>query len=137
MREDRWSIGSCVIERALSRIGDPWTLLILRDASRDLTRFDEFRLSLGIAPNILTRRLNGLVGAGLLVRIPYQSHPPRYRYVLTPRGRDALPVLHAMGSWARKHLAHPDEDLPQPQSAATVVDAHTGEPVDTSAPVYP
>src|SRR2546423_14326 len=40
-------------------------------------RFDEFQQSLGIAPNMLTRRLNGLVDAGLLERRRYSECPPR------------------------------------------------------------
>jgi DNA-binding HxlR family transcriptional regulator len=137
VKDDRWSAGSCFIERALSRIGDAWTLLILRDASRGLTRFDEFRLSLGIAPNILTRRLNGLVKAGLLQRDLYQNHPPRFRYVLTACGRDFLPVLHVMGSWGRAYLAKTEEELPPPQRVPLVIDALTGKPIDTFAPLYP
>jgi DNA-binding HxlR family transcriptional regulator len=41
-------------------------ILILRDAFRGLRRFDEFRDSLGIAPTMLTKRLNALVESGLL-----------------------------------------------------------------------
>ena len=137
MKDDRWSTGPCFIERALARIGDAWTLLILRDASRGLSRFDEFRLSLGIAPNILTRRLHGLIEAGLLERSLYQHHPPRYRYTLTACGRDFLPVLHVMGSWGRKHLTLPDERLPPPLHVALVVDAETREEIDILAPIYP
>ena len=50
---------------------------------RGLTRFDEFQKSLGIAPNMLTRRLNALVEAGLLERRRYSERPPRDEYVLT------------------------------------------------------
>ena len=137
MKDDRWSTGPCFIERSLSRVSDSWTLLILRDASRGLNRFDDFRLSLGIAPNILTRRLKSLVDAGLLERSLYQSHPPRYHYVLTPCGREFLPVLHVMGSWGRKYLTKPGEDLPPPQHVAVVVDLATGGLIDPYAPVWP
>ena len=51
----------CPIARSLQRVGEWWSILILRDASLGLTRFDEFQQSLGIAPNILTRRLKALV----------------------------------------------------------------------------
>src|ERR1051326_7684910 len=79
----------CPIGRSLERIGDGWTLLILRDALQGVTRFDEFQQRLGIAPSMLTRRLNSLVADGLLERRPYSKHPPRMEYVLTPVGRDA------------------------------------------------
>ena len=55
----------------------------MRDALHGMTRFDEFQNSLGIAPNILTRRLNSLVDAGLLERRRYNDHPPRHEYVPT------------------------------------------------------
>src|SRR5208283_3531337 len=55
----------CPIARSLERVGEWWSILILRDAFHGLTQFDQFRKSLGIAPNMLTRRLNALVEAGL------------------------------------------------------------------------
>jgi DNA-binding HxlR family transcriptional regulator len=78
-------------------------MMILRDAGLGLTRFDQFRTSLGIAPNILTRRLKMLVEAGLLARQRYSERPPRDEYVLTEAGRDFLPVLSAIGAWGAKH----------------------------------
>lgn len=53
-----------------------------------LRRFDEFSRSLDIAPNMLTRRLNALVEAGLLERQPYSQRPLRYQYVPTAKGED-------------------------------------------------
>ena len=58
---------SCPVALALERVGEWWSILILRDATHGLSRFDQFQKSLGISPNSLTRRLNGLVDAGLLV----------------------------------------------------------------------
>ena len=48
----------CPIARSLERVGEWWSILILREAFYGLTRFDEFQKTLAIAPNILTRRLN-------------------------------------------------------------------------------
>ena len=56
----------CPIARSLERVGEWWSILILRDAFHGMTRFDELQKSLGIAPNMLTRRLGALVEAGLL-----------------------------------------------------------------------
>lgn len=94
----------CPAARALECVGEWWSILILRDAFHGLTRFDEFRDSLGIAPNILTRRLKHLTQNGLLERCLYNERPPRYEYVLTPRGRDFFPVLVALFVWGNKHL---------------------------------
>ncbi|HUA76258.1 MAG TPA: helix-turn-helix domain-containing protein [Acetobacteraceae bacterium] len=95
----------CPIARGLERVGEWWSILILRDALAGLTRFDEFQKSLGIAPNMLARRLNGLVESGLLERRRYSEHPPRDEYVLTERGRDFRPVLWALLAWGNRHFA--------------------------------
>ena len=97
----RKSFGSmtCPIARSLERVGEWWSILILRDAFRGLTRFDQFQKSLDIAPNMLTRRLNALVESGLLERRAYSEHPPRHEYVLTERGRDLMPILGELARW--------------------------------------
>ena len=87
MQRKSFSDMQCPIARGLEHVGEWWSILILRDAFRGLTRFDEFSDSLGIAPNMLTRRLNALVEAGLLERRRYNERPPRDEYVLTQRGR--------------------------------------------------
>jgi DNA-binding HxlR family transcriptional regulator len=78
----------CPIARSLHRVGEWWSILIMRDALHGYTRFDQFQTSLGIAPNMLTRRLDALVEAGLLERRRYSEHPPRDEYIPTSRGRD-------------------------------------------------
>src|SRR5271165_2768856 len=105
MRRKSFGNMQCPIARSLDRVGEWWSILILRDASLGLTRFDEFQESLGIAPNILTRRLKALVEAGLLERRRYSERPPRDEYVLTEAGRDFRPVLWAMLAWGNKHFA--------------------------------
>ena len=113
----------CPIARSLERIGEWWSILILRDAFAGLTRFDQFQESLSIAPNTLTRRLNALVESGLLVRSRYNERPPRDEYLLTERGRDLRPVLWAILAWGNKHFA--PEGL-----SVIVVDSETGAPVE-------
>lgn len=93
----------CPIARALAVVGDAWSMLILRDAVTGLTRFDQFRKSLKIAPTILTRRLAVLTEEGLLEKRLYSERPPREEYVLTAAGRDFLPVLFMIGAWGRRH----------------------------------
>ena len=113
----------CPIARSLDRVGEWWSILILRDAFYGLRRFDEFQKSLGVAPNILTRRLNALVESGLLERRRYSEHPPRDEYVLTERGRDFHPVLLALSAWGSRHFA--------PEGAAVqVFNKRTGSVVE-------
>jgi len=97
------STSTCPIARSLEVLGDAWTMLILRDAHAGLTRFDQFRKSLGIAPTMLTKRLALLTDEKLLEKRQYSDRPPRDEYVLTDAGRDFLPVLFMIGAWGRKH----------------------------------
>jgi DNA-binding HxlR family transcriptional regulator len=109
----------CPIARSLEHVGEWWSMLILRDAGQGLTRFDEFQKSLGIAPNILSRRLNNLVEAGLLERRQYSERPPREDYVLTERGQDFRPVLWAILAYGNRHFAPEGESV-------MLVDRETG-----------
>ncbi len=95
----------CPIARSIDRVGEWWSILILRDASQGLTRFDQFQKSLGIGTSILTRRLQALVADGMLERHRYSEHPPRDEYRLTERGRDFQPVLWALIAFGNKHFA--------------------------------
>jgi DNA-binding HxlR family transcriptional regulator len=121
-------------------VGEWWSILILRDALHGLTRFDQFQKSLGIAPNMLTRRLNALVEAGLLQRRRYSERPPRDEYVPTARGRDFRPVLLALLAWGNKHFAPegPSVLLVDAKTGAAVepilVDRASGRPIE--APEY-
>jgi len=95
----------------------------MRDIFQGLTRFDEFTRSLGIAPNILTRRLKALTEAGLLEKRAYSAHPPRFGYHLTERGLDFYPVLIAIFRWGNCHL--------MPDGAAFELQhRRTGETID-------
>ena len=113
----------CPIARSLERVGEWWSILILRDAFYGTKRFDEFQRNLDIAPNMLTRRLNGLVEEGLLEKRQYSERPPRYEYVLTECGRDFRPVLLALLAWGNRNFA--------PEGASVqIVDRDTGKVVE-------
>ncbi|WP_237153584.1 winged helix-turn-helix transcriptional regulator [Oryzibacter oryziterrae] len=115
------SESTCPIARGVSCVGDAWSILVLRDAAMGITRFDEIRKSLGIAPTILTKRLASLVEDGLLERRRYSERPPRDEYLLTDAGRDFLPVLVMIGAWGQKHRGG--------GRLARYVDAETGKPI--------
>lgn len=135
MDSEKLSSGTCAISRSLALVGDAWSALILRDASRGMTQFDQFRTSLGIAPNILSRRLKSLTEAGVLEKRRYNERPPRDEYVLTQAGRDFLPILAAMGEWGRQYngggaLSHLVDDETGMRIRAVVVDETTGKRLD-------
>lgn len=104
MQHTRFDTQPCPAARALDCVGDWWSILILRDAFRGLSRFDAFQKSLGIAPNILSRRLAHLCERGVLEKRPYQSRPVRYGYYLTALGQAFFPVLMALSEWGSRYL---------------------------------
>ena len=92
-------------------VGEWWSILILRDAFQGATKFDEFSQNLGIAPNILSRRLAHLTASGMFARRRYHERPPRYEYVLTDKARDFFPVIVALLAWGNRHLAPKGEAI--------------------------
>ncbi|BAQ75207.1 MULTISPECIES: winged helix-turn-helix transcriptional regulator [Pseudomonas] len=112
----------CPIARSLERVGEWWSILIMRDALHGLRRFDEFSRSLDIAPNMLTRRLNALVEAGLLERRAYSERPLRHEYVPTAKGEDFRVVLLAFVAWGNRHFAPEGESV-------QLIERESGRPV--------
>jgi DNA-binding HxlR family transcriptional regulator len=97
---------SCSIARSLGVLGEQWTFLILRDAFEGMTRFEEFRQSLGIASNLLSRRLAALVEHRVLRKVEYREPGERRRfgYELTEAGRELFVVLVGLQEWGDRHL---------------------------------
>lgn len=91
--------------RALSVVGDRWTLLVLREAFLRVRRFDEFQARLGIARRVLAERLKHLVDCGVLRKVEYESAPPRYEYRLTEKGLALYPALISLVHWGDKYYA--------------------------------
>lgn len=90
---------TCSIARALSEVGDRWTLLILREAFLRTRRFADFVKRTGAAKNLVSDRLQKLVDAGVLERRVYQDKPERHEYRLTEKGRDLYPLIMALVRW--------------------------------------
>jgi DNA-binding HxlR family transcriptional regulator len=105
MERKSFSDMHCSVAQCLEVVGEWWSMLIVRDAFLGVTRFDRFQERLGISRNILNQRLMRLVEEGVMQRVRYSEHPPRYEYRLTAKGRDLWPVLTAMRQWGDKHAA--------------------------------
>lgn len=96
----------CSAARALEVVGERWSLLILRDALfRGMTRFTEFQRSLGIAPNVLAKRLDGFVAAGLLDKIAATDGDGGECYRPTEKGLAVKPVIVALTAWGDRFAA--------------------------------
>ena len=89
----------CSIEATIRTVGDRWTLLILRNIFRGIKRFEPIQRDLGVARNLLSKRLQHLVENGVIERFLYQEKPDRYEYRLTNKGRALSPSLIALMQW--------------------------------------
>jgi DNA-binding HxlR family transcriptional regulator len=105
MKRTSFAESECPIARTVDLIGDWWTPLVVREAFYGRHRFDDMQRALGIGRNVLAERLRRLADEGLLARVEYQDHPPRFEYRLTQKGEALLPVLAAMLEWGTTWLA--------------------------------
>nr|WP_042197028.1 helix-turn-helix domain-containing protein [Kibdelosporangium sp. MJ126-NF4]CEL22701.1 Transcriptional regulator, HxlR family [Kibdelosporangium sp. MJ126-NF4]CTQ89841.1 Transcriptional regulator, HxlR family [Kibdelosporangium sp. MJ126-NF4] len=144
LRQD-WSAHPCPIARSLDVVGDPWVMLVLREALLGTTRFEQFRTILEVADNVLSRRLTDMVDAGLLRRSRYQGKQRAHdEYVITEAGADLLPVLDALARWGEQYTATPARHMEM--SIAHKDTGHTttspavcstcGEPLTSADRVY-
>jgi DNA-binding HxlR family transcriptional regulator len=102
--------GNCSIGRSLELLAQPWVLLILREVVRGVGRFADIQFRLNVSRSVLADRLEQLVAAGVLVKVPYQEagRRQRHEYVLTEKGTDLIPVLTAFRQWGDRYLADPE-----------------------------
>ena len=93
-----------MLERSMEIWGDAWSVNVISAAFCGIDRFSDFEDALEIAPNILTDRLNRLVGLGILERRKYQERPDRKSYHITKKGYDLYPVILMLMKWEAKWL---------------------------------
>ena len=137
MRRTRFDDWPCPIARVTDLVGDWWTPIVMREVFAGRSRFDDIHASIGCSRAVLAQRLGRLVDEGLLVKVAYEEHPPRYDYRLTDKGRQFWDVLAAMWRWgsdwlwngAEPPLALVDPDTKQ-EIRPLVVDESTGRRVD-------
>jgi DNA-binding HxlR family transcriptional regulator len=115
---------ACSIAGVLEAIGDRWAVLILRDLSLGLSRYEDLRRSTGVTNATLSDRLKHLEDNELVERRQYQTNPERYEYVLTPKGRDTILVLQALVQVGDRWAVSGDAGPP-----LKFVDRKTGHPV--------
>lgn len=108
----------CAIATALDRLGDRWTLLVLRELWVGECRFTDLRRALpGIAPNLLTERLRDLERAGLVEQRDLPAPAARTVYALTADGLGVGPVLRTLARFGLPFLDDPAEGRVQPRMA--------------------
>ena len=111
----RWSEidqQQCSIVRALSVVGDRWTMMVLREAFMRTRRFEDFQARTGAPRPILSERLKSLVEDGVLERHKYSERPDRYEYRLTEKGLDLYPVMVSLLRWGDRWMAGRKKNAP-------------------------
>jgi DNA-binding HxlR family transcriptional regulator len=126
MRRTSFDTMRCSIARTLDVVGDPWTLLVVREAFFGTTRFDDFRRNLGIPRATLSARLATLVDHEVLERHADPETPSRPTYRLTSKGRALSPVMTALMQWGDQW-----SDVGEPP--VTLLDLDSGDEIE---PVY-
>jgi DNA-binding HxlR family transcriptional regulator len=110
--------------RLIELIIDRWASLIIRESFFGIHRFDDFHKNLGIAPNILSVRLQRLIDAGIFKVVRYSNNPVRYEYHFTEMGRDLYPLIICIKYWGDKWMSQgykPDEMLYHVDCGSTYV----------------
>lgn len=115
---------ACSIAGVMEAIGDRWAVLILRDLSLGLSRYEDLRRSTDVTNATLSDRLKHLEDHELVERRQYQTNPGRHEYVLTAKGRDTTLVLQALLQVGDKWAVSGDAGPP-----LRFVDRKTGHPV--------
>jgi DNA-binding HxlR family transcriptional regulator len=96
---------ACTIAASLAVIGEKWSLLVIRELSLEVHRFDAIQRNTGAPRDILSSRLRRLESEGLVEKELYQLHPPRYEYRLTQAGNELRPILLGIAEWGARWTA--------------------------------
>jgi DNA-binding HxlR family transcriptional regulator len=114
----------CAVASSLDLVGDKWSLLVIRDLLRGLSKYKALQNSPERIPtNILADRLKRLEEAGLIAKTAYQEHPVRFAYRLTEKGKGLREVLGAFARWGKAHIPGTRTlEIPKGQAARTDVE---------------
>jgi DNA-binding HxlR family transcriptional regulator len=99
----------CPIAAALDLVGERWALLVVREIALGANRFSTIVRGTGAPRDRIAARLKALEDAGVVVRVPYQTKPPRDEYRLTESGHALLPVLDALLHWGKAYAVDADD----------------------------
>jgi len=97
----------CPVARTAEIVSGKWTLLIIRDLSSGVKRFNQLERSLhGISPKTLSERLRSLEEEGIISRQTFAEVPPRVEYSLTEKGHDLVDLIESMRSYGKRWLCN-------------------------------
>lgn len=112
----------------MDRVGDKWTILIVRLLGQGTLRFRELQRKMddSILKKSLALVLRDLERDGLVTRTVYVGTPLRVEYALTPLGVSLLELIGTMRGWA-------EANAPQIRRAQTDYDTKLGHSEDREA----
>ncbi|GAC1482297.1 MAG: helix-turn-helix domain-containing protein [Ktedonobacteraceae bacterium] len=97
----------CPVAQTAAILSGKWTILIIRDLSSGVKRFNQLERSLqGISPKTLSERLRSLEEEGIVVRRTFAEVPPRVEYSLTEKGSDLISVIDSMRCYGKQWLCN-------------------------------
>ncbi|MFB8403865.1 winged helix-turn-helix transcriptional regulator [Streptomyces sp. NPDC055912] len=125
----------CSIADTLALVGEKYSLLVLREVSLGVRRFDRIARNTGAPRDILTTRLKRLVEAGVLEKVQYSERPQRFEYQATAAGEELGPVLMTLMAWGDRHLNADDRPVVLEHRCGEVLSprivcAHCGDEAD-------
>jgi DNA-binding HxlR family transcriptional regulator len=97
---------NCPTRQLLDRIGDRWTVLVVKLLAGGAKRYTEIARALdGISQKMLTQTLRSLERDGVVNRTVFPEVPLRVEYDLTPLGHTLVAALAGLTEWAQAHMA--------------------------------
>lgn len=105
--EPRWDPfrRHCESRGLLDAVGDKWSVLIVLSLAEHELRYGQLAEAVdGISQKMLSQRLHGLVGDGLVLRTAHEEIPPKVVYELTDLGRSVVPALRGLVDWTVEHM---------------------------------
>ncbi|MGE3875508.1 MAG: winged helix-turn-helix transcriptional regulator [Parvibaculaceae bacterium] len=94
----------CPVRDVLDRIGDKWSVLILKHLEEGPRRFGALRRAIGdISQRMLTQTLRDLQRDGLILRTVYPTVPPAVDYRLTRLGLSLMDPLERLVQWSDRN----------------------------------
>ncbi len=94
----------CPVRTVLDRLGDAWSVLVVRALSGGPRRFNALKREItGISQRMLTVTLRNLERDGLVTRTVIPANPPQVEYSLTTLGDSFTGPLQTLTDWALRH----------------------------------
>src|SRR5689334_16804698 len=122
----------CPVAHALERVGERWSLLIVRELLKGPKRYTDLSAALPrIGTNVLAARLKDLEACGVIAKRRLPPPTPAQVYELTAYGVALRPVMRELARWGLG-------SLPAPTDADELAPGWLPDALDTFfAPVAP